>query len=258
MNKNERVHFLMHTILPRRSAAIRGLLAALLMWPLALLAQQPSLQNKLDARKAESAATKSEELKRDFRKGMQQMRAQSIEANALYVGAPAPDFVLPRAGGDSLRLSEVLRKGPVVLTWYRGGWCPYCNMTLHHYQEHLLPRLGAYNATLIALSPELPDSALSTRELHRLRFPVLSDTNNHAAAKYGITFTVPEVLKTRYREVGIDLPAYNGEDSWQLPAPATFVVDRRGIIQYAFIATDYTKRAEPAAILRTLKRLHKQ
>jgi peroxiredoxin len=172
---------------------------------------------------------------------------------ALGVGAAAPDFTLTDASGNPVRLADLLAQGPVVLTWYRGGWCPYCNIQLRAYQE-ALPEIKAMGAQLVALSPEMPDNSLSTREKLALEFTVLSDVQSKVARDYGISYRLPDSLIEAFKG-RLDLPALNGDDSWQLPLGATYVIAPDGTIAYAFVSADYRERAEPEAILQAIRAL---
>lgn len=165
----------------------------------------------------------------------------------------APDFSLQNAIGKKVNLKDYLKKGPVVLVWYRGGWCPYCNITLSRLQEEL-PNFNAEGANLLALTPEMPDKSISTKEKNHLDFEVLSDVGNNVGREYGIIFKLtPEVAKI-YNE-NFDLNANNGDNTNELPLAATYVIDKEGIIRYAFLDADYRKRAEPKAIIEALKSL---
>lgn len=177
-----------------------------------------------------------------------------VAAGARNVGDRAPDFSLPNVHGGERSLQEAIAEGPVVLSFYRGSWCPFCNLELNALQQHL-PDIEACGASLIAVSPEKPDSSLSHAEKLGLQFDVLSDLGNRVADAYGLIMTVHETLRPLYPQWGIDLPAANGDDSYQLPVPATYVIDQQGIIRAACIDKDYTKRMEPAAIIEALRKL---
>ena len=163
----------------------------------------------------------------------------------------APNFELPDATGKQVVLEELLAVGPVVLTFYRGGWCPYCNLELRALQA-ALPEFRAHNATLAAVSPQTPDQSLSTAEKNELEFTVLSDVGNTVAAKFGLVFTLPESLRPIYENFGIDLPAHNGDNSFELPVPATYVIDQNRRVRYSFVNADYRQRAEPSELLAAL------
>ncbi|MDQ6960345.1 MAG: peroxiredoxin-like family protein [Mariprofundaceae bacterium] len=149
-------------------------------------------------------------------------------------------------------LADALEQGAVGLSFYRGGWCPYCNLELQALQQ-ALPEIQSLGAQLVAVSPETPDNSLSTAEKHSLAFTVLSDQGNRVAKDFGIVFTLPEALRPVYAQFGIDLPAWNGDDSFELPMPATYVIGRNGIILDGFVNTDYTQRMEPERILDILR-----
>ncbi|MCP9622182.1 AhpC/TSA family protein [Nocardia otitidiscaviarum] len=167
---------------------------------------------------------------------------------ALQVGDRAPDFTLPGATGAEFTLSAALRSGPVVLTFYRGNWCPYCNLELRVLQSRI-DDFRALGARLVAISPQSPDDSLSMTEKHELDFDVLSDGGNRIAADYGLLFTVDEAIRADYLTVGADLSA----GDWELPVPATYVIGSDGTIVYAFTDGDYRQRAEPEDILTALR-----
>ncbi|MCH3883842.1 AhpC/TSA family protein [Tenacibaculum sp. MSW2] len=173
--------------------------------------------------------------------------------SALKVGDKAHNFTLKNALNESVSLYDELKNGPVILTWYRGGWCPYCNITLHALQEKL-PEFKQEGATLLALTPELPDNSLSTSEKNNLEFTVLSDLGNTIGKEYGVVFTLTDDVATIYN-AGFGLNNVNGDTSNELPLAATYVIDTNGIIKYAFLDADYTKRAEPNEILSVLKKI---
>lgn len=175
-------------------------------------------------------------------------------AGAVSTGDPAPPFELPNAIGQTVRLADLLAQGPVVLAFYRGGWCPYCSLELKALQE-ALPALTEAGARLVAVSPQTPDATLSTREKKELQFDVLSDVGNAVAREYGLVFEVPADLVDAYRGFGIDLEGANGDATHELPMPATYVIGTDGTVRYAFVDPDYTKRAEPSDVLQALERL---
>lgn len=188
-------------------------------------------------------------------KGVDDLKAKKIENNALEIGDKMPSFILPNVSGNEISSDKLLEKGPIVISFYRGGWCPYCNLELRALQD-LLTDFDKYNATLVAISPEKPDNSLSTQEKNNLTFPVLSDSNNEVARGMGLVFDVPkEVVNISKSEFNLDLTKFNEKDNPELPIPASYVVDTNGIIQFAFVNPDYTKRAEPSDILNTIKNL---
>ncbi len=177
-----------------------------------------------------------------------------IAQNSLKVGEKAPDFELPNVKGESVNLHSLLEQGPVVLNFYRGGWCPYCSLELNAYNKHLgdIENLGA---SLVAISPQTPDNSLSTAEKNDLKFEVLSDVGNKTANQFGLVFKLDSSLHEIYTKFGLELPKYNGDDSWEIPLPGTYVIDKDGTVQYAFVNADYTKRAEPEEVIEKLEEM---
>lgn len=188
-------------------------------------------------------------------KAITDLTASGILDRAIKAGDDAPDFTLPDALGNMVSLYEQLEKGPVILTWYRGSWCPYCNLQLHDYQA-ALGDIHAVGAQLFAVSPELPDSTLSWKEKNELEFIVLSDLGNKVAREYGIVYRIPDAISASYRKDGrIDLAKFNGDESLELPLAVTYVIGTDRIVEYAFLDTDYRKRAETNEIVEVVTRL---
>jgi len=183
--------------------------------------------------------------------------ASGLSASALREGDVAPDFALPDTHGHVLALKTLLDRGPVVISFYRGGWCPFCNLELRGLQR-VLPEIVQVGASLVAISPQLPDNSLSTEEKNQLTFPVLSDVGNIVAKRFGIVFTLPTALVHANKAMGRDLVEINGEaGAVQLPMPATFVLDKSGVISLAFVEEDWSKRLDPDIIIDTLRGLGK-
>ncbi|MDX2177490.1 MAG: peroxiredoxin-like family protein [Candidatus Sumerlaeia bacterium] len=216
-------------------------------------ASAPTLSQELDAKKASFNQSAPEATKAVYERGIQQVSESGALERALKEGDQAPDFTLAGADGAEVRLSALLADGPVVLTWYRGGWCPYCNIQLRAYQQSL-PEFQKHGARLVALSPELPDNSLTTAEKNELAFHVLSDGGNKVAEAYGVVYNLPADVVEQFKG-RLDLPKFNGDDSWRLPLAATYVIAKDGKIAYAFLDADYRKRAEPAAIIEALEAL---
>ncbi len=210
-----------------------------------------TLKAQLEERKAAFAAAADDYKKRVYREGIEAVALSGITSKAKQVGQQAPDFALPNAKGEVVRLSDYLQKGPVVLTWYRGGWCPYCNLTLRRLQMEL-PQFQALGAQLIALTPELPDQSLSTAEKNELQFEVLSDVENQVARDYGLVFQLSPEVAELYQKA-FDLHGSNGDESNELPLAATYIIQPSGAISYAFLDVDYRNRAEPAEVLEALR-----
>jgi predicted metalloprotease with PDZ domain/peroxiredoxin len=187
------------------------------------------------------------------------VRASGIAARALHVGDKAPAFELPNAWDELVSLQDLLRQGPVVLLWYWGGWDPYSMIELRAYEEALSQIQGA-GATLVAISPQNVEHTLETQQLGQFAFESLSDAGNRVARRFGLAHKltpafVKDLRATADPRVATDLREYNGDDSGEMPLAATYVIDREGVIRYAFVDPDYRKRAEPADVLAVLKEI---
>jgi peroxiredoxin len=213
-----------------------------------------ALQQQLDAFKAEFARTAPAGRPALYEAKIEELRAGFALERAIRTGDRAPDFTLPNQQGRPVSLAMVLEAGPAVVTFYRGGWCPYCNIQLRAYQA-VLPEITALGGRLIAISPQLPDGSLSTAEANKLTFDVLSDTGNRVARDFGLVWALPEELRAALRSSNKALPDINGDDSWELPVPATYVIARDRRVALAGIDVDYRERLEPDAILSALKSL---
>jgi peroxiredoxin len=180
--------------------------------------------------------------------------AVDYAARAPKVGERAPDFTLRDQLGCQVSLAGELEHGPVVLIFYRGEWCPYCNMLLRTYGL----RAGDFSergARLVAVSPQTPDNSFTMAEKHSLEFPVLSDEGGEVIGRYGLKYQVEGQSRELHAAVGTDLARFNGEGGWILPAPAVFVIDRKGIVRFAGVDGDYTQRVEPDEALAALDSL---
>ena len=187
-------------------------------------------------------------------KGIAEIKASGV-APGLTVGDQAPDFTLSDALGKSVTLSALLVDGPVVLTFYRGEWCPYCNVQVRHL-EQALPNFREYGASLVAVSPQSPDHALSLTEKHELKFPVLSDVDQEVARAYRVKFTLSGDLEDLQVNVFHNDPSnQNADGTRSLPVPATFVIDRHGVIQAAFVDADWRVRVDPEDVAAALENL---
>jgi peroxiredoxin len=213
-----------------------------------------SLEEELASFKAEFSRTAPAGRAALYEAKIEELRADFALASAVGVDEAAPDFALPNAAGKSIVLKELLRSGPVILTFYRGGWCPYCNIQLRAYQS-VLPQISASGARLVAISPQLPDNSLDTANKNALTFDVLSDVRNEVARSYGLVYSLPEEIRAALRSNNKALPSINGDQSWELPVPATYVIARDQHVALAYIEVDYRKRLEPEALLTCLKSL---
>lgn len=170
---------------------------------------------------------------------------------ALREGMSAPQFALPDHRGKIVGLQNLLAYGPAVLAFYRGHWCPYCNLLLRAYQG-ILPELATRKAQLVAISPQTPDNSLTTVERHALTFHVLSDVGSRVAEQFGIVLSIEGPIRQTHADVGVDLEVFNGDPTWRLPVPATYVVKPDGVIAAAWIDGDFRNRTEPSEILAAL------
>ncbi|WP_026734826.1 peroxiredoxin-like family protein [Fischerella sp. PCC 9605] len=187
-------------------------------------------------------------------KAIQQVANSGITEQALKIGDHVPNFTLPNAVGKSVELQQLLTQSSVVISFYRGVWCPYCNLELRALQQ-VLPELTALGASLVAISPQTPDNSLSTVEKHSLTFEVLSDVGNQVAKQFSLVYTVPTAMHPVIKSFGIDLPAYNGDDSFELPLTATYIINTDGTIGFSYVNPDYTQRLDPADIIAALSQL---
>ena len=193
----------------------------------------------------------------EFMKGVDEIieEAKAFEKgkNALKVGEQAPNFELPDALGNQIKLSGLLENGAVVVTFYRGSWCPYCNLQLRALQAKL-PEIQSLGATLVAISPEVPDASMTKNEISEMDFTVLSDQDAKVASKYGVAWEVPEFLLDHMRvDRNLDLKQINKGNGTVLPIPATFIVGTDGAIQWSYVNVDYRTRSEPDEIIEALK-----
>jgi peroxiredoxin len=189
-----------------------------------------------------------------FDDGVKEIAATGIVERAPKVGDTVKMFELPDASGKPVRLAHLLAQGPVVLTWYRGGWCPYCNIGLRGLLQ-AEPKIREQGATLVAVTPELPDMAADTVKRNDLTFVVLTDKGNSVARQYKIVYRLPETVSATMKSFKVDLEKRNGDSSDELPLSVTYVLDPKGVIRWAFVDADYRKRAEPADIVEALRAL---
>lgn len=190
-------------------------------------------------------------------KALMALVQQDIYASSVNVGDKLPLFSLPNHKGEQVNAEALLAKGPLVLTFYRGGWCPYCNLALRALQAKL-PEFKAAGAQLVAVTPQLPDGSLSTVEQAALTFDVLTDKGAGFADQLGIVWNIPDyALAWHEKYFGLFLEEHNGEgNNSQLPVPATYVIDQQGIVRWRFVDVDYWKRAEPDEVLDAVKALN--
>lgn len=178
--------------------------------------------------------------------------ANAAHVKGLSVGDKAPDFVLPNATGMKISLSECLSSGVVIVKFYRGEWCPICNLDLRAIQKHL-PQIKSFGASILAISPQKPDDALTISQKNDLKFEVLSDSDQRVIKAYNLQFDPGEDYHNRR-----DLTRLNGDGSKNLPVPATFIVNRDLIIEAAHVESNYTERMSPEKILNVLEHMYKK
>ncbi|TBV75853.1 peroxiredoxin-like family protein [Pseudoxanthomonas winnipegensis] len=218
-----------------------------------------NLQDKLDAFKADFEAGKPPySVPRSVIDTMHKATAELIASGAAQrarkAGDRVPDFILNDPDGKLVSSKDLLQRGPLVISFYRGVWCPYCNMELQALQA-ALPELTATGANVVAISPQVAANSRKSVRQNNLAFPILSDPGNDVAAAFGLRFALPDYLVELYASLRNDLPAFNGDDSWTLPMPARYVIGQDGVILYAEVNPDYTLRPDPSELLPTLRQL---
>jgi len=180
-----------------------------------------------------------------------QLKNSGVAERALKRGEKAPSFELPDGDGVIWRSEELLHGGPLVIVFYRGRWCAYCNTQLVELKK-IHRQIADAGASLLAISPQTQKHSYMTRDMHKLRFPVLSDAGNIVARKFGLVYHLSPELQAVYESIYTRLPGYNGDQSWELPAPATYTVRPGGIVAYARVDADWRERPEPDELLRAL------
>jgi peroxiredoxin len=211
-----------------------------------------SLKDELDRIRAEASA--NAKTMAAYEALVAQLGRAQTASSALKVGDAMPGFMLPNAEGRLVFSDELLAKGPVVVNFFRGDWCPYCTRTLMAL-EAALPRIAAAGGQLVALTPDTGRHFAATRRAHRLSYEILSDVDGAVGMQFGVLFRVPELTREMLAGFGTDLADRHGNDGWFIPVPASYVVDRGGIIRYAFVDVDFTRRAEPDDIVAVLESL---
>jgi peroxiredoxin len=205
--------------------------------------------------KAAAASQLPAEVVAVFASDQAALAAGGVPAGAVSVGDTLPGFALSDATGQTRTLEELTADGPAVIVFYRGGWCPYCNLTLRSYQRDLLPHLGAYSARLVAISPETPDASLTTQERGDLTYTVLSDAGVEVASSLGLTFEPSEAGVAAQRKLGVDIRTRRADVGTVLPMPTVLIVDRDRVVRFVDIHPDYTGRTEVEDILAALQTL---
>jgi peroxiredoxin len=214
-----------------------------------------SLQDKLDAFKADFEGKKAPpHVVAIMHRATADLIATGQAERAAKAGATAPKFELPEVNGKMIGSAALLAHGPLVVTFYRGVWCPYCNMDLQAIEE-AADEIRSLGASLVAISPQTAPNRRKSERENALSFPILSDHGNAVANAFGIRFRLPDELIEVYKGFGNDLTIGNGEGSWTLPMPARYVIGADGVIAYAEVNPDYTRRPDPSELLPVLRRL---
>lgn len=217
-----------------------------------------SLQDKLDAFKADFKAGKPPynappEIHPIMERATNELIASGQASRAIKAGDRAPQFALKDQDGNDVSSAELLARGPLVVTFYRGVWCPYCNLELQALNE-ALPRIQEYGASIVAISPQTQVNSRKSVRANQLRFPVLNDASGEVGAAFGLRFSLPDYLVDLYKKLKNDLPAFNNDPSWTLPMPARYVIGRDGIVLYSEVNPDYTHRPDPSEMYPVLER----
>ncbi len=182
------------------------------------------------------------------------IRNSRLMETALREGQKFPSFSLPSASGAVVRSADLLSHGPLIVSFYRGGWCPACNLELNALQL-ALPEIRARGGALVAVSPETPEQTSKTMKRFSLGFYLLSDRQNVLAREVGLVYRLPEAMQVEFEKANILLPVFNGDDSWELPLPATYLIGQDGVISDAFVDTDYYRRKDPRELIAELEKL---
>jgi peroxiredoxin len=211
-----------------------------------------TIREQSDQLKAAAAERLPADVAGVFDRSVRDFLDQGIPSGAVKAGDKLDPFTLDDATGTPVSLDQIVESGPAVIVFYRGGWCPYCNLALRTYQRELLPQLAEYKARLVAISPQSPDQSLSTAEKAQLSFTVLSDPGSRLARRIGIAFQQADEVLAAQRKLGLDLAQVNAEGSTQLPRPTVLVIDQERTVRFADVQPDYTARTEVADIAAAL------
>ncbi len=190
-----------------------------------------------------------------IQQALDELVESGISDRILKSGDQAPDFTLPNAKGEIIHLSQTLLRGPVVVVFYRGAWCPYCNLHLNAL-EKALPKITGVGGSLLAISPQTPDNSISLAQRNNLTYDVLTDSHNQVARAFGLVYQLSPAIIKLYDSFGVSLSKFNGDESNELPVSGTFVIGQDKQIAWAYAELDYTKRAEPEDIISVLEQLN--
>ncbi len=240
----------------RRLAYAAGLICSVACVGLAQAQQEkakPAKQEK-SAQPATESPAKDKQAKDKQGKDKQEKDMKAPARPGLKVGDKAPNATVLDARGRAVKLADLWKDGPVIVTFYRGGWCPFCTKALSQWQDRL-DEVKEAGGTFVAITPESPDHTVDTARKHELSYSVYSDNTQDVAKAYKVHFTLDEETRKKYKGYGIDLAASNASGTWELPAPATYVIDREGTIRYVWADWDYKKRADPDEVINALRQI---
>lgn len=216
----------------------------------------PHLQDQLDRITENTRTLVQPERLAISDRAIQQLFASGMEDRILPVGATMPEFSLPEATGKIVRSDDLLALGPLVVSFFRGRWCPYCVTELEAWRD-LYPVVREYGGLMVAITPQTTRQSDFMVGHHQLPFPLLTDFTCELATQFGLTYMVPEELRNYYRSILVNIPFVNGEESWKLPLPATYVVSQEGKVVFAEAHADFRVRPEPEEVLQPLLALHR-
>lgn len=210
-----------------------------------------TLREELEERKALAAQYVPDDVQQVNRRTVEELCASGIADRILPIGARAPQFELPDQEGEPVASGGMLSQGRLVVCFFRGRWCPFCVAQLEA-MNFALPQIQQTGASLLAISPQTVKQSFFMRDQHQLRFPLLSDAHHQVARGFGLVYSVPQEQKEVYSRTFVNLPFLNGDSSWELPIPATYILERDGSVLYAAADPDFTRRPEPEEIIRRL------
>jgi peroxiredoxin len=213
-----------------------------------------SLRQMIEELQAQSAANIPPDVLQKMARATRDLIGSGVADQALQPGERAPEFVLPNTRGEDIALATLLEQGPAVINFYRGAWCPYCNLELKALND-ALPAMQGLGASLVSISPNLVEKSAAYAAANPFGFDLLCDLDNRVAKRYRLVFTLADELQSIYAGFGLDLSSFDGNTRFELPLPATYVVRPDGIVTAGFVHADYTRRMEPAAIIASLSEL---
>lgn len=212
-----------------------------------------TLQESLDKIKVRIESSLPKDAVSIMHQATKELENSGIGSAILKTGDKAPEFNLKNQDGELISSVDLLKKGPLVITFYRGGWCPYCNTDLA-YLKRYNSQVNELNGTMVSISPQVPHHNKQIFDKQRLNFDLLSDPENNVANAFGLRWEMVDPLRSLYNnQLNIRLPDYNGDDSWTLPIPSRFIIGKDGFIKYAEFSVDYTKRPNPEVLIEVLK-----